>query len=84
MSKQETSALWQVAGVDGFLSTPFTIQELMLAIRQLKIGKGSGTRQYPSRIAYPLWPQDVWNGSGGFLLQLFLKPDHTQDLGVTQ
>ena len=40
--KQETSALWQAPGVDGFLSTPFTIQELMLAIRQLKSGKAQG------------------------------------------
>ena len=37
--KQETSALWQDPGVDGFLSTPFTNQELMLVVRQLKSGK---------------------------------------------
>ena len=40
--KQKTSALWQAPGVDGFLSTSFTIQELMLAIRQLKSGKAQG------------------------------------------
>ena len=45
--KQETSALWQAPGVDGFLSTPFTSQELMLAIRQIKSGKGQGPDNLP-------------------------------------
>ena len=45
--KQETSALWQAPGVDGFLSTPFIIQEFTLAIRQLKSGKGQGPDNIP-------------------------------------
>ena len=45
--KQEISALWQAPGVDGFLSSPFTIQELMLAIRQLKSGKAQGPDTIP-------------------------------------
>ena len=45
--KQETSALWRAPGVDGFLSTPFTIQELMLAVRQLKSGKAQGPDNIP-------------------------------------
>ena len=45
--KQETSALWQAPGVDGFLSTPFTIQELTLAVRQLKSGKAQGPDNIP-------------------------------------
>ena len=55
--KQETSALWQAPGVDGFLSTPFTSLELMLAIRQIKSGMAQGIRQHPSRVSYPLWPK---------------------------
>ena len=45
--KQETSALWQAPGVDGFLSTPSTIQELMLAIHQIKSGKAQGPDNIP-------------------------------------
>ena len=36
--KQDTSALWQAPGVDGFVSTLFTIQVLMLAVCQVKSG----------------------------------------------
>ena len=45
--KQETSALWQAPGVDGFLSTPFSIGELTFALRQLKSGKAQGPDNIP-------------------------------------
>ena len=53
-------------GVDGFLSTPFTIQELMLAIRQLKSGKAQGPDNIQSFLSTVA--QDVWNvrSSGDF------------------
>ena len=41
--------------------------------------KGPGTRQHPSSVSYPLWPK-MSGMAQGILLQLFLKPDQTQDL----
>ena len=55
--KQETSALWQAPGVDGFLSTPFTIQEFKLAIRQLKSGKAQGLDKIPAEFLIHCGPR---------------------------
>ena len=55
--KQETYALWQAPGVDGFLSTPFTIQELMLAIHQLKSGKAQGPDNIPPKFLIHCCPR---------------------------
>ena len=45
--KQETTKLWQAPGADGFLSTPFTSEELSTAIGQLKSGKAQGQDNIP-------------------------------------
>ena len=45
--KQETTKLWQAPGADGFLSTPFTSEELSNAIGQLKSGKAQGPDNIP-------------------------------------
>ena len=57
--KQETFALWQAPGVDGFLSTPFTIQELMLAVRQLKSGKAQGPDNIPPEFLIHCGPRCI-------------------------
>ena len=45
--KQEASSLWNAPGVDGLLSKPFNLAELMLGISQLKCGKAQGPDNIP-------------------------------------
>ena len=63
--KQETSALWQAPGVDGFLSGPFSTEELTFsfAINQLKSGKAQGPDNIPPQFIMKCGPRGIkWLG----------------------
>ena len=45
--KHYSSKLWQCPGADGFLSTPFSPEELSIVIGQLKSGKAQGPNNIP-------------------------------------
>ena len=77
--KQETSALWQAPGVDGFLSTLFTIQELTLAARQLKGGKAQGPGTISPEFLIHCGPRCLeW--FRGFYSNCLSNMNRTQDL----
>ena len=40
--KQDCSRLWSSPSVDGFLSSPFSIRELIVTINQVKSGRAQG------------------------------------------
>ena len=45
--KRETSSLWHAPGVDSHLSEPFTTEEIIKAVNQLKSGKAQGPDNIP-------------------------------------
>ncbi len=55
--KQECTKLWQSPGVDGFLSIPFTQEELVLALSQLKSGKAQGPDNIPPEFLLQCGPR---------------------------
>jgi hypothetical protein len=46
--KKETTSLWSSSGMDGFLSQPFTKEEMLAAVLNLKAGKAQGPDNIPA------------------------------------
>ncbi len=55
--RQECTKLRQSPGVDGFLSIPFTQEELVLALSQLKSGKAQGPDNIPPEFLLQCGPR---------------------------
>jgi len=63
--KRQCSALWNSPGVDGHLTSPFTPEELSLAIKLLKCGQGrikgeGATGAIPRALRSKEAPRDIF------------------------